>query len=77
VHIADEPGPVRDPPRGERDDLEIQVARLLRRPLRVAPEDEDADRIRLVLTHPGDEPPDEPVRQVRELYGSSPVRTSE
>ncbi len=77
MEIADEPGPEGDARRGERDDLEIEVARRLGRPLREAPETEDADGVRLVVPHPRDEPADEPLRQVRELYGSSPVRTSE
>jgi hypothetical protein len=77
VQVADEPRPVRHARRGERDDLEIEVARRLRRTLYVAADDEDADGVRLLLADLRDEPADEPVRQVRELYGSSPVRTSE
>ena len=77
VEVADEPGPVGDARRGERDDLEVEVARRLRRSARVAADDEDADGVGLLLANPRDEPADEPVRQVRELYGSSPVRTSE
>jgi hypothetical protein len=77
VEVADEPGLIGDARRGERDDLEVEVAGRLRRSVGVAADDEDADGVGLLLADTRDEPPDKPVRQVRELYGSSPVRTSE
>jgi hypothetical protein len=77
VEVADEPGPVVDARRGEGDDLEVEVAGRLRRSAGVAADDEDADGVGLLLADARDEPADEPVRQIRELYGSSPVRTSE
>ena len=77
MEVADEPGLVGDARRGERDGLEVEVARRLRRSAGVAADDEDADGVGLLLADARDEPADEPFRQVRELYGSSPVRTSE